>query len=818
MSLFDEEDNNPFSGLSHLFALGIEGVQASHGLLYGSEFGLREELESGDEEDNIHQHTISTTETGEETHINLSPSLGPDEHHRDVSSLDSVPHHQANNSIAESLNNGSNGTNSSYPLLSDSVVDLSKQQEYERSLIDQAATNTPPELTSSTAATLLTLLSPFPPPQIEIPYVIQLKDRRGRLIIVYIIKIGSIEVRRRYSDFDRLRSALVRIYPTFVLPSLPSKHSFLSYVKSPMNVQKSDPLFIEHRKRGLRDFLNRAITYSHYNPLIPEELPPLRLNDVFIRFLDPDVTDFGEVTRLLPSKGIVGNPLLSHPLNPYRVSPFHSLLPPISPHAAGNHDSAVRSYVSVIARETRARNEIPEPPAEADGFEIDAAVDIIDFSDMEEFKKAEKYVSAFSKALKPLVERLNSLLKTLNLVVNNLSKLGAYFNAFSLEYAFTMSFEPEYEKQVEENNEQAHTLASGIEKIGQLIDNEFLNIEMLQHQIETAFSEQLSELNQMLKNALSETARFKKLKDLQYLTVNKRLREKRKQLKNVLDVDTRYQKLQEVLRNNAGESHTIKQAYQRLEFQKQQQILKLRKSSASISTTHDMSDLESVALEDEVVSFPSSSFSWLHLFTGKVQHPEQMSRDQRALEIRKLKKEILSLQQLARVVAEDVKDVGDSLKVNIKTLCNYMKNEVVKLNLKFTRVLLKFFRENLRHWEKVNEHIEENVYNLRFSIRYDDRIPRYIRNPASDVPESIATEQSSQRSSKQVPKDVLEHQISKHNATVSTALVNHVDPQEASKGYLDGDETDEEKDDTDEGEETEGDDTTFGALDDAQWG
>lgn len=707
-----------------------------------------------------------------------------------------------------------------------SIIDNDKQEEYERGLIDQANTTissaNPLDFYSDTETTPLEILSKYPNIQIDIPYIIQLKDKKNKIVIVYIIKLKNLEIRRRYSDFDKLRKILAKMYPTFLLPSLPEKHSFKNYMRNPLNVQKSDVKFIENRKRALRFFLNRVMSYSNYNPDQGlDKLPPIKFNMIFLKFLDPTATSFQDILKLPPVTLLQKNPLLNDPLNPFKISPYHNLLPTPLHSSIGNYDQAIKTYRSILDREKRQAEELrvdtspkkkqlstSERPllsinndssTSLSQFDFNKEVEIISFDDFQYFKMVEKYILAFSKTLKPIIDCESDLHKSFETLIKNLSTLGAYFNAFSLEFNFTMTFQPDFEipkyhrnsgklnindtdnngdegvfvsdddiQRLKQNLtqsqnkdfEQLYALSSAIEKVGQSIDNEFINIEMLEYSLMTNFQEPLMEINAMLKNTLNEVMRFKKLKDLQYLSINKRLRDKKKLLQQYFDIDLKYQRLEEVLKRNLNESNTMKQAYQRLEIQKQKQLLREQKQSLRIQAYNNMNSgmdgdnttssinstdfdqslapgVGNLVLHEEAISpilaKQGGSFSWLNLFTGKASSPETMTRMQRNQEIKKLKKEIMTLQHLASIAANDVKRVSEGLKENIKRLIRFLRLEMTKLNHKFAKIFLKFLQENLSHWVQVNDFIKNNIYDLKFNYKYDNRLPRYVRFPKEDL-------------------------------------------------------------------------------------
>lgn len=50
-------------------------------------------------------------------------------------------------------------------------------------------------------------------------------EGNSRGFIAYTIKIMDLTVRRRYSEFESLRTTLTKLFPTLIIPPIPEKHS-----------------------------------------------------------------------------------------------------------------------------------------------------------------------------------------------------------------------------------------------------------------------------------------------------------------------------------------------------------------------------------------------------------------------------------------------------------------------------------------------------------------------------------------------------------------------------------------------------------------
>lgn len=98
----------------------------------------------------------------------------------------------------------------------------------------------------------------------------------------------------RYSEFESLRTNLTKLYPTLIIPPIPSKQSIGEYAIKQAKA-KEDAAMIARRKRMLQTFLNRIGRH----PILSNE-------HVFHRFLDGEVSwvrqltpRYGELVELM---------------------------------------------------------------------------------------------------------------------------------------------------------------------------------------------------------------------------------------------------------------------------------------------------------------------------------------------------------------------------------------------------------------------------------------------------------------------------------------------------------------------------------------
>ncbi|KJA15244.1 hypothetical protein HYPSUDRAFT_394888 [Hypholoma sublateritium FD-334 SS-4] len=146
--------------------------------------------------------------------------------------------------------------------------------------------------------------------------------------ITYVIKTGNTEACHRYSEFESLRENLSRLYPTLIVPPIPSKQSIGDYAVKQAKA-KEDAILIARRKRLLQTFLNRVARH----PILSNE-------HVFHRFLDGEVS-WTEVLNSPPLSLLPKNILKAPSHNPTdpNASPAYSALPnPSAAHPLRNPD------------------------------------------------------------------------------------------------------------------------------------------------------------------------------------------------------------------------------------------------------------------------------------------------------------------------------------------------------------------------------------------------------------------------------------------------------------------------------------------------
>ncbi|CDF89870.1 ZYBA0S05-03664g1_1 [Zygosaccharomyces bailii CLIB 213] len=524
------------------------------------------------------------------------------------------------------------------------------------------------------------------------------KDPWGKRAIGYVIKFKGQEVVRRYSEFDMLRHALIRLLPTIVIPPIPSKHPLIKYLLSPLSVE-NDAKIIEKRKRRFSFFLKNCIGISE-----------IRDHIVFRKFLDPEYV-WKNVLSSPPIAILPVNNLLAPPLNPTKPSPLHLLLP--GPTSISRLDLAVHSGSSM---------EIETQFAHLEAF----------------FKKSRQTFSPLYKMIRQ--HRLH---------FRNLSsffaELGAYYNAFSLEDNVLAN---------DRTILQIKSLASGIEKVGHAFDVNYVSSEILVDNILSILEEPLGEMLQFLDEA-HRVLQFRKLKQMQYQIIETTITRRETRIKNLQEAQTQIQRLEEVLHKNAQESPTIANAVRHLSNSlhgdsflpadepqsDQEQVDQEQVDQAQVD--QEQVAQEQVAQEEQVVQEqsdqqhsdqlqldvqqsdqqqpdeqrsdeqqPGTESSSIHRPMSQARlrkktrrsrthetEPHLLTEAERQEEIRRLQKEVNKLRECFKLISKDINDVNQSSLDSLQHLSHHISTQWGSTLKNFSKSMVNWLSECLKVWK-----------------------------------------------------------------------------------------------------------------------
>ncbi|KAJ2803362.1 Sorting nexin, cytoplasm-to-vacuole targeting pathway/endosomal sorting [Coemansia guatemalensis] len=310
----------------------------------------------------------------------------------------------------------------------------------------------------------------------------------GSSFIAYTITFGEYEVKRRYSEFESLRNCLCRLYPTFIVPPIPEKHSLAQYAVLQKRA-KEDQYIIERRKRMLEHFVNHLA-----------EHPILSSEHIVHRFLESGVS----WTEVLHSPVITSLP----------KTPLHS-----SPSRAPGSSVAdgMAAQLPKIAATNSYAGDVPVPSTLAPIKNIEAR-----WMDCELFTN--KYANQFTGVIEKNERRIYRKLGELS---SDYAELGATLNGFSLL-------------------EHPERLAVAIERAGQAVDNSYIETGQLLSQMEAEVSEPIHTYSQY-SLIVKQVLRFRLLKNLQLENVEEALVRQRAKLEELLQADDEAKRLAQAL-------------------------------------------------------------------------------------------------------------------------------------------------------------------------------------------------------------------------------------------------------------------------------
>ncbi|EED19803.1 autophagy protein Atg20, putative [Talaromyces stipitatus ATCC 10500] len=521
--------------------------------------------------------------------------------------------------------------------------------------------------------------------------------------IVYTIRTGDLEVRRRYSEFASLRQTLVNLHPTLIIPPIPEKHTMADYAAKPTKA-KEDSAIIELRKRMLGVFLNRC-----------RKMKEVREDGVWWRFLDPNVS-WSEVLHSHPASSVPKNNLKAPPLDPANPTPAHAWLP------VPSSSAKLRSSSGTSATGT------PMSPSEYSQTPSTAAHSTPGVQVLGRFPPTSKTLSeqdldpyfinfeASTRELELLlqgnIEKVNRrTLSHLSSLSADLMELGARYNGFSL-------------------SEQSPTVAAAIERIGQAADTSYIETEELSTALGANFAEPMRESAQFA-SVVRSVLRYRVLKRVQEEMTRDELAKKKALLESLERSEQEAKRIDQYL-NQANAASTATRSS--------------RSASASSATSSGQGEHDTSRTSEDTNSIdsdfppthgdispqgspsqtnpyrevppahrksPSGNFVTNKLF-GRISHaihgfadvdPERTRRDQMG----KTKESLVQLEQALRVSETDVKEASAGVLQDLKRFQKDKEEDLRRYMVAYARCHLDWARKNLETWTEAKDEVDKIV-------------------------------------------------------------------------------------------------------------
>ncbi|KAI9762968.1 MAG: Sorting nexin, cytoplasm-to-vacuole targeting pathway/endosomal sorting [Chaenotheca gracillima] len=527
----------------------------------------------------------------------------------------------------------------------------------------------------------------------------------GGSYIVYTIRTGDLEVRRRYSEFNSLRSTLVNLHPTLVIPPIPEKHSMADYAAKPTKA-KEDLGIIDLRKRMLSVFLNRC-----------RRMKEVREDGVWWRFLDPNAS-WSEVLHSHPVASIPKSNMKAPPLDPANATPAHSYLPVPSASAklrsasiSGGSGTPSSPPPNSINPSTAAHS-IPGPQVFGRFPPTSKQLSEEDLDPY--FTNFESSTRELELLLQGSIEKVNRrTLIHLSSLGTDLAELGARYNGFSL-------------------SEQSPTLAAAIERIGQAVDSSYIATEELSSSLGAGFTEPMRESAQFA-GVVRSVLRFRILKRVQEDMTKDELAKKKALLDTLERSEMEASRIEQYLSStSAPNSPPKRSASARSSTSEPRQIQHRRdanEETASIDSdfppTHGEAPSSPPAApqgtarngQEEDPSSPSRRKSQSGNFVtnkifGRISHamhgivdvdPERTRRDQ----IGKTKESLLQLEQALEVSEQDVKDASTGVLRDLKRFQKEKEEDLKRYMIAYAKCHIDWAKKNLETWEEARGEVDK---------------------------------------------------------------------------------------------------------------
>lgn len=500
-------------------------------------------------------------------------------------------------------------------------------------------------------------------------------EHSGRYI-VYTIRTGDLEVRRRYSEFASLRDALTRLHPTLIIPPIPEKHTMADYAANPTNA-KQDQQIIDLRKRMLAVFLNRC-----------RQMEAVRTDGVWWRFLDPNAS-WGEVLSSHPvssiPKAIVKAPPLdtANPTNAHNYLPVPSNSAKLKTVPGSAHDQGVSTSPS-------GSYSISQLPA--------------DTSKMSE-QDLDPYFITFEAATKELehlltgpMEKVNRrTLSHLTSLAADLCELGSRYNAFAL-------------------SEQAPSLGPAIERIGQAADLSYLATEELSASLGASFAEPMRESAQFA-GVVRSVLRYRVLKRVQQDLTIEDLNKKKALLDQLERTEAEARRIEQYLSTSQQLPPAPKRSTSLME--RPSQYRREQEDTESIDSDFaqhhgELAPSASQGLPERSSSVGhrklSSANSITNKIFGPIRHavqgvvdvdPERTRRDT----IGKTRESIGQLEQAKIASERDVREATGSILKDLKRFQGDKEDDLRRYMLAYAKSQIEWAKTSKQHWEEARAEV-----------------------------------------------------------------------------------------------------------------
>ncbi|ANB12792.1 Atg20p [Sugiyamaella lignohabitans] len=503
-------------------------------------------------------------------------------------------------------------------------------------------------------------------PKVQITIVNAGKSHEGnsRGFIAYTIKIHDLTVRRRYSEFESLRTTLTKLFPTLIVPPIPEKHSMSDYAVSPTKA-KEDSGIIEHRHRMLAVFLNRCC-----------HMKRIRNSSVFQRFLDPN-SSWSEVLNSPPVSNLPKNILKAPPLDPSSPTAAHAYLPIPSSSAKLATGGSGSSGIAALTgrRSSLDESDIHSASSHNDGQSAAGTAAISteaagETSATATFDEVEQNAKEYETVIVGGLEKVNRrIIKRYSDIASDYSELGAKFNAFSLE--------------------ESGPLARAVEKVGQAVDDSYMAMEALVNSLSSSFSEPLGESAQFAA-VVRSVLKYRRQKSLQHELTADSLASKRNTLATLERSEHEAQRINHYLHGDNDVNSNGNE------------------SDASFPPTHEPSSVPSSASTKPKKASSAFKFPGLNNLNQAIHgiidvDPETTRRNN----IGKTREQISQLEEALVVAKSDAVLANESVREELERFQKTKEEDLRRIMNAYLQCHIEWAKKNLESWQECRQEVDK---------------------------------------------------------------------------------------------------------------
>lgn len=475
--------------------------------------------------------------------------------------------------------------------------------------------------------------------------------------IVYLIQLGTLNVRRRYSEFEALRTCLVKQFPTIIVPPIPEKQSLKSNITQ--TTSKSLGLATSSITNNITDTIPRSQANGNNTSSAFAE------SEGF----DDKKNGSNSMTMLIEYRKRMLAEFLNKCLQNLPLSKSKFLISFFDPEI--NYHDFVHNKENLKFFKTSIYQLSPKEPLENIENQIYLTLPIPSSSDAHLFKELaeeeqfQKFVSFESKFLK------------YELILNNISKINKRLVKHTGELSTELS-----ELGVQFNQLSILQDSDCIEKIGKLFERHTILLSNLSSSINVGFLDKLIELKNF-SSTCKGLMEYNRKKIIQFKLVEKEL-------------------------------YSVRSRYKRYENE-EQRIRKIeRKANLALhNTSPDPDDYFEPPITVEELQTALYSKSYNQSIYGKIPGINKFNNmilkyvndpnpdETRRTKFYNMRIRLFQLERQYACTQDDLGFINSAVMKQLETFHEWFKHELFQLVVSYQKIMRVYFGKGLEPWKEV---------------------------------------------------------------------------------------------------------------------